>query len=307
MMKYLYCFLELLVLLILWFLSIGIIAGIPIYIIATANSISETEMLDNLMQHPWLALIFNILSVVATLFAVYLFYAMFGGKVKDLGFSLRGRVKDFGWGALYGTGTMLLGFLVLLTFGIITIEWGSTALADILIFLPIFFCVAVMEEALSRGAMINICLKHSNKAVALIVSSLIFAVMHIMNTGISWIGCCNLLLAGLFMGMYYIYQRNLWFPIALHLTWNFVQGPVLGFAVSGTTTPQMIIQHPNGAALWTGGEFGFEGSLVGVIILCAATIAVYFHFRRKPAPIPIPLSIFPESSVQSPPEAPDYP
>ena len=306
-MKYLRCFLELLVLLIIWSLSIGIIAGIPMFMIVAARSMPITEILDNLMHHPWLALIFHILSVIGTFIAVYLFYAIFGGSVKDLGFSLRGRVRDFGWGALYGTGTMLLGFLILLVFGIITIEWGSSALASILIFLPIFFCVALSEEVLCRGAMINICLKHSNKAVALIVSSLIFAVMHILNTGISWIGCCNLLLAGLFMGMYYIYQRNLWFPIALHLTWNFVQGPVLGFAVSGTSTPQMITQHPDGAALWTGGAFGFEGSLVGMIILCAATIAVYFHFRRKPAPIPIPLSIFPESSVQSPPEALDYP
>ena len=73
----------------------------------------------------------------------------------------------------------------------------------------------------------------------------------------------------------------LWFPVIFHLTWNYVQGPVLGFAVSGKLTPQLLTQYQSGSALLTGGEFGFEGSIISIIILSVAIVAVYFHYNSK--------------------------
>lgn len=93
----------------------------------------------------------------------------------------------------------------------------------------------------------------------------------------------NILLAGLLLGFMYIYTRNLWFPISLHLFWNWLQGPVLGFEVSGADFDKTLLtlNLPTKSIL-NGGDFGFEGS-----IICTALIAIligvlwFTQHRRK--------------------------
>ena len=282
--KQLRCLLELLVLLILWIIGMLIFNGIPRAILE-ASSLLPGYSGNESVSYPWINLIDNILLAIGTLLAVFLFFAIFGRSFKEVGFSLKGRLKDFGWGLAYGTGAILSGFLILWAIGFIAIEPGSASYLSVLACFLTFFFVALSEELLCRGAMISICLKYQKKIVALIVPSLIFSVMHIFNGGFDWISFGNIFLAGIFLGIYYVFHRNLWFPIALHLAWNFVQGPVLGFAVSGTSTPELITQTQHGSVLWTGGVFGFEGSLLGLIILSVASLAVYFHFRKAPVTI----------------------
>ena len=288
-MKLFRLFLELFVLLVLWFLGIMVVNGIPMVIITAATSLPVTVSTD-MVNYPWFVLIGHIFQCIGTVLSIYLFFVIFGGKLKDLGFSPKGKLRDFGWGLLYGAGTILVGFLILLLCGFITIAQGSADLLSMFVCLLIFFFVALSEEILCRGAMISISLKYSNKVVALIVPSLIFGVMHIFNNEFDWLSFGNIFLAGIFMGVYYLYYRNLWFPIAIHLAWNYVQGPVLGFAVSGILTPQLITQTQHGPSLWTGGAFGFEGSVLGLILLSVASAAVYIHFKREPEPVSSPFS-----------------
>ena len=278
-MKHLRNGLELIVLFVLWLIAIVVVNGIPSFIIFTVKSLPLTAGSD-FINYPWFTLLSHISSVIGTLLAVYFFFLLFGGKLKEIGFSPKGRVKDIGWGLLYGAGTILTGFLILRIFGLISIEKGSVGFMTMFICLISMFFAAAMEEILCRGAMINICLKYQNRAVAVIIPALIFSVMHIFNNGFDWISCGNIFLAGIFMGIYYVFHRNLWLPTALHVAWNYVQGPVLGFAVSGAHTPQMITQHQYGSELWTGGAFGFEGSLLGLILLSVASVILYFHFRK---------------------------
>ncbi len=119
-----------------------------------------------------------------------------------------------------------------------------------------------------------------NKYFALIVSSVLFSAMHLSNANMSLIPFINIVLAGLLLGIYYIHKQNLWFPIGMHLTWNYFQGPVLGFEVSGTKTYTLITQNIEGNALITGGEFGFEGSLLATFIMIIAITVIHFQFRK---------------------------
>ena len=106
-----------------------------------------------------------------------------------------------------------------------------------------------------------------NKYVALVLSSLLFAILHIFNPNTSAIGMINLFLAGILLGVSYIYTKNLWFPVALHFSWNFFQGPVFGFHVSGLDMNAIIIQKPQEEQLFSGGTFGFEGSILATVCL----------------------------------------
>ena len=87
-------------------------------------------------------------------------------------------------------------------------------------------------------------------------------IMHIGNPNMSAVPLFNLFLAGLLLGVYCIHKNNLWFPIGAHITWNYFQGPVLGFEVSGNDVDSIFIQSLDGSELITGGEFGFEGSII---------------------------------------------
>jgi membrane protease YdiL (CAAX protease family) len=286
-MKHLRCLAELLFLLFLWFIGITAIYGIPVGVLSSilfpevdvGSSFFDVNP-DNITR-PWFLFVSTVLQLIGTLIAVYLFCLILHRNFKELGFSPKGRLVDIGWGVLYGGGAIVAGFLILLACGLTSVEWGDVDLPTMLIWLVILLFAAMMEEVLCRGGMILICLRYYNKGIAVLVPALIFSIMHILNSDYSWISFCNIFLAGIFMGIYYVYHRNLWFPLALHLAWNYFQGPILGFQVSGTATPQMLIQHQHGSTLWTGGAFGFEGSVIGLIVLAVASFAVFLHFRRK--------------------------
>lgn len=86
--------------------------------------------------------------------------------------------------------------------------------------------------------------------------------------------------AGILLGISYIFTKNLWFPIALHFSWNFFQGPIFGFQVSGTNSETLISQTINGNELLTGGQFGLEGSIIATV-LCSLGILLFWMIYKK--------------------------
>jgi len=70
------------------------------------------------------------------------------------------------------------------------------------------------------------------KPIALVVSAILFSIMHGQNPAFDYLAFINLFLAGVMLGLPYIFNKNLWFPIALHFSWNFFQS-LFGFKVSG--------------------------------------------------------------------------
>lgn len=116
--------------------------------------------------------------------------------------------------------------------------------------------------------------------------------MHVFNPNFSLIAFLNILLAGILIGSTYIYTRNLWFPIALHLFWNWLQGPILGFEVSGGqlggTLLSLELPEEN---IINGGAFGFEGS-----VLCTALIIIAIAIILKSASKRSVCGLYPHSA-----------
>ena len=223
---------------------------------------------------------FMLFQFIGALFAIFIFRKFVDRRsFISLGFELSHHKADAMKGLVWGAALISVGFLALYIFDFISIIETDFGAIQWLSYLAFFAVVAFNEEILVRGYILTNLMASMNKYWALIVSALLFSVMHLANDNTSLISTVNLFLAGIMLGMYTIHKRNLWFPIAMHFTWNFFQGPLLGFEVSGTKMDSVISQQVSGNALITGGEFGFEGSLLLTVMMIAST--AYIHFTYK--------------------------
>ncbi|MDH6354521.1 membrane protease YdiL (CAAX protease family) [Dysgonomonas sp. PH5-45] len=227
----------------------------------------------------------TVFSVAGVLGVIYLFWCVIEQKkIKDLGFALKGHKWDFVWGSLFATGLMLLGFGILLAMGQIEVVSVQVNVGSLLLALLMFAAVSFNEEIICRGYMLGMLMGSTNRFAALAISSFVFATMHAFNPNMGFLPMLNLFIAGLMLGVTYIYTRNLWFPIGLHLFWNFVQGPVCGYNVSGTLTESVFkLKYPTQNAI-NGGSFGFEGSVVCSLIMLVFVASVIFYYERKKSP-----------------------
>ena len=165
-------------------------------------------------------------------------------------------------------------------------EGSLPAIAStLLISFVIFFVAAAFEEALLRGYILQTFARSDLTIFAVILTSLIFATLHNANpgsTGLSWL---NTFLAGIWLATAYLKTRDLWFPLGVHLAWNWVQGSVFGIEVSGLTE---IIKSPlmketdTGPAWLTGGVYGIEGGIACTVALILSVAAIWLLPVIKP-------------------------
>lgn len=201
----------------------------------------------------------------------------------SIGFDTVGRVKDFVAGCLLAVFTISVGFAILLLTSAVEIESVQVGnLPYLTITFLTFVIVAVLEEMVCRGYILNNMMLVMNRYLALALSSIIFAALHLFNPHVAALPVLNIFLAGIFLGISYIYTRNLWFPIGLHLFWNFMQGPVFGFNVSGMDISHTIVQlrYPENNII-NGGDFGFEGSVLCSILCILGAFIIGFYYSRK--------------------------
>lgn len=146
--------------------------------------------------------------------------------------------------------------------------------------------VAIGEELVFRGYLLGNMMQSTSKEAALVFSALVFAVLHSLNPDFNLTAFINIFLAGLLLGINFIFTRNLWFGILLHYNWNFFQGSVLGFPVSGLQLPSLLQQNSSGSVLLTGGRFGLEASWLTTFVFTAAIFILYTLFIKKYKPLP---------------------
>ena len=76
----------------------------------------------------------------------------------------------------------------------------------------------------------------------------------------------------------------LWLPIGIHWAWNFMEGNIFGFYVSGhPENYRMLTPSISGPNTYTGGDFGPEASIIAIILgvsLSAWFIWRYYKFQR---------------------------
>lgn len=199
-----------------------------------------------------------------------------------LGLSLKGHEKDLFAGMLFAAMLYAVGFGISLLSGTVEVTGVNFQPASLLLTFAFFLLVAIAEELAVRGFILGRMLDGGvNKYWALVLSSLLFSLMHIFNPNFAFLPFLNIFLAGLLLGASYLFTRNLCFPITLHWFWNWLQGPVLGYEVSGNDFgTSLLALHWSQANILNGGTFGFEGSIICTVLLIAGTFLIIRHYIK---------------------------
>jgi membrane protease YdiL (CAAX protease family) len=254
---------------------------------------------SNLSGSPALPLLGGIAALIGVLLSVWLAGRFLDRRpFTDFGFHLSGRWwLDLCFGMVLGALLMSAIFLVELGFGWITVTGALQSLVPgtpfaLAILLPatVFLCVGVYEELLFRGYQLrnaaeglNLPVVGPRNAVVLawILSSVFFGYLHADNPNATIFSTFNVVLAGLILGLGYVLTGELAIPIGLHITWNFFQGSVFGFPVSGLgpVGASFLSTDQGGPRLWTGGPFGPEAGLLGPAAMLLGSLLIALWVR----------------------------
>ena len=255
--------------------------------------------------------VFIFLGMMAILFTTWLVGVLIDRRpFSQFGFSMgRQWWLDFWAGLLLGSFLMTSIFLVEWSLGWVEIigvfqvnqigiPFGIAILSPLLLFIA----VAIQEELLARGYQIRNLSEGLHFAwlnergailISMILSSGMFSWLHVNNPNVTWTSVVTIGLAGVFLGLGYILSGRLGLSIGLHLTWNLFQGTVFNFPVSGNRFDQVsvIAIKQGGPAIWTGGAFGPEAGLLGVIAMVLGSLLIVWWIYQQECQVTLYRSI----------------
>jgi membrane protease YdiL (CAAX protease family) len=184
---------------------------------------------------------------------------------------------------------MGLIFIVMLGLSWLTFEgfaWEfdpiSVVITSILFFFLGFILVGWNEELLSRGYHLQTIASGLNLFWGVVISSAVFGLLHLGNPNATWVSAAGIFFAGVYLAYGYIRTQQLWLPIGLHIGWNFFEGVVFGFPVSGLDIYALTRITIHGPELWTGGAFGPEAGLIVLPSLILGALLIYLYTRSSP-------------------------
>ena len=225
-------------------------------------------------------------------FVIILFLFIFWVKVieknalSSLGFVKRNWLKYLGWGILLSLLQMGVIALVYQLGGIGSFELNELSL-ELLFFIiglfPFWLLQGGTEEVATRGWLLTRIAARTNLPLAIAISSSLFGILHMGNAGVTFLSVLNIILDGVLAGLLFIYTDSIWLVVAQHGTWNYVQGNLLGFQVSGTGADASIFSFTmgDGPDWLTGGTFGAEGSIITTLVLLVSLVIVYRLGERR--------------------------
>ena len=222
---------------------------------------------------PWSA----VPTLLGALLASWGLLSLEGRPAASLGFRLdRGAVRGVVVGTAIGVALGLLAVALIAASGGVRWradgggagDWLSAAVASLwMLALP-----AAAEEAMVRGYPLQALAEVWGAGWALVGTSIVFALLHLPNPGVGWVGLANIAGAGLFLGALFLRTGSLWWSSGAHLGWNWSHAFLADLSVSGLELVDAPLIEPvlSGPAWLSGGGFGPEGSVLGTVAVFAA-------------------------------------
>jgi len=230
-------------------------------------------------------------TVCMALAALVLYYAygriVEGREVTEL--STPGMGREWATGALIGAGLITGCVLILLGFGMYRID-GLNPATFLIPAVALAISSGTFEELFFRGVIFKSVEDMVGSWIALILSSLVFGFVHLLNPAGTIVGAVYISIeAGLLLAAAYLLTRRLWLAMGVHMAWNYTLSAIYSGVVSGgVSDPGLIRGTFEGPELLTGGSFGLESSILALVLCTGAGIvmAVLAHRRGHFLPPP---------------------
>ena len=216
--------------------------------------------------------------------------------LKTMGLVRReGWKREFGLGAALGWGGVVACVLPTALIGSLVIRFWTDAHQFFLLFVNLLTLAvaALAEEVAFRGYPFQRLIDAIGPTLATLGMSVLFAVMHLLNTNATAASTLITILAGWLFSIAYLRTRALWLPWGMHFAWNASMGILFGLPVSGLTVFSPVITTNAVGPIWlTGGSYGPEGSAIAAIVLPVLMIVLvratrdYAHKYAQPVIIP---------------------
>jgi membrane protease YdiL (CAAX protease family) len=184
-------------------------------------------------------------------------------------------LRKFIWGTAFGALAVTVSVVIPALVGATTLTFVTPIpVVSGLIQFGILAPAGIGEELLIRGLGFNALRRGIGDKAAIILSSLIFGALHILNPNSSWIATSLIALVGIWFGILVVKSGSLWMPIGAHLAWNFCEGFIYGQPVSGTTphSSLFVAISETTSQFWSGGDFGPEAAGFTAIVLGVAIV-----------------------------------
>lgn len=212
-----------------------------------------------------------------------------GAIFEELPFRAMGCSFQAGWlrnltvGTAIGAATLVLSALIAAATRSVHFQAGTAGMPAIgktlAISAGIFIFAGAAEEALFRGYPLQTLTRANLAWLGAVLTALGFAAVHLTNPNVvPGLTLLNTALAGVLLAAGYLRTRSLWFPIGWHWAWNWMQGAIVGFPVSGIerVTPAPLLRAVNTGPEWlTGGAYGIEGGAACTVALLISTIFIW--------------------------------
>jgi membrane protease YdiL (CAAX protease family) len=229
------------------------------------------------------AAVFFALFIVA-----YRLYAKHIEKRPALEISITGWARETGAGFLISFVLVSSIVALLAVFGCYRIVSLSEAPGVAVDLLFKFFMGAFLEELLFRLVLFKLTEELLGSWSALALQALLFGFSHLANENATVFTCLAIaIIGGLLYTAAYMYTRRIWFPLGLHLGWNYFQSGIFGMPNSGSAYEGLLIPQITGPAWLTGGTFGIEASYVAILLCCVTGLVLVVRAQHRGQLVPL--------------------
>ena len=203
--------------------------------------------------------------------------------------SLPGAGREWAIGGLIGVVLYAGCVLLLMVIGMYRIE-GLNPLSYMIPAAAMAVKSSVFEELVFRGVLFRSVEDMAGSWVAIIVSSLVFGLLHLINPDATIAGAVYIAIeAGLLLAAAYLVTRRLWMAIGYHMLWNYVQSAVFSGIVSGgVSLPGLFQAKIEGPSFFTGGTFGMEQSIFALVLCTVTGVVMLVIAMRRGHLVPAP-------------------
>ena len=189
-----------------------------------------------------------------------------------------GWAKQFAIGCAIGAALVIVSVIPIAILGHLsfrtTVSLHSLVRAALVVF--VVLAGALAEELMFRGYPFQRLVEATGAARAIVVFSILFGAVHLMNPGSSLWGLVNTIVIGIFLAIAYLRSRALWLPWGFHFAWNLTMGLLIGLPVSGFRLFNVIVHGTSTGPRWlTGGSYGIEASAAGALAIALGLLIVW--------------------------------